>query len=263
MKKKFFIFSDESGTWHEPDGIYVRSWIVIEENEYNILLRKVDEVASFIQTKELKWLRLAKNKRFMKEFDNVDFRIFITVSSPKDIDLDNKYTATKNFESSMAHFNFGSIDKSLQTYIKGRFYNDLKAALFLHFYEKCHIENAKERIEEIIKPEEYDIIYRIDPPQLPRSDWAGILKNTEGHSLARIEFPNSKRTQGIQFADVVAGCFKSFLIEDSEKEEAEFFLKKIKNRLIAKSRTNPNPNLIFFGEINTKLKERSAAVWHV
>lgn len=68
-KIKFFIFSDESGSWHDKNDIYVRSWIVISEKEYQKLLIKVDELSSLIGSKELAWSSLSGNKKFFSEFN--------------------------------------------------------------------------------------------------------------------------------------------------------------------------------------------------
>ncbi len=260
-RTKFFIFSDESGSWHDPADIYVRSWVVITSEEYNKLLAKVDEIASFIGSKELSWNTLAGNKNLFHSFDGISFRIFITVSCPKDISWGTKYRLTKNFETSILGFDFGELDEGLRAYIKDRIYKDIKNALFLNFYERYHIENAKKGIERVIKPTDYDLIYRIDPPQMPQEGWKNILQKVDNSSSINIEFPKSSRTQGIQFADVVAGCFRSLLLKGRKFEESKEFLKVIKDRIIQKNKENPNPNLIFFGEMNNDIKLNCADIW--
>lgn len=52
---KVFIFSDESGSWHDISDICVRSWLAIGEKEYQKLLLKVDEISSVLDSNELKW----------------------------------------------------------------------------------------------------------------------------------------------------------------------------------------------------------------
>lgn len=145
--------------------------------------------------------------------------------------------------------------------MKDRIYRDLKNALFLHFYERYHIENAKKAIEGVIKPMDYELIYRIDPPQMSKDGWKSILFKIKGPASLNIEFPKSNRTQGIQFADVIAGCFRSLLIKDNKFDQAKEFLQEIKNRLIPKNRENPNPNLIFFKEIDKEIKINCESIW--
>ncbi|MEX0910097.1 MAG: DUF3800 domain-containing protein [Candidatus Paceibacterota bacterium] len=260
-KTKFFIFSDESGSWHDPSDIYVRAWIVITEEEYDgKLVGKVDEVADFIGASELKWSVLSGNEKHFDAFDNVSFRIFITVSCPGDIAWDSKYRLTRNFSRSIESFDFGEIDEGVVSYLKERIYRDLKNALFLHFYERHHIANAKQGIERVIKPTDYELIYRIDPPQMSHEGWRSLLSEIDA-SVMNIEFPKSNRSQGIQFADVIAGCVRSHLLQDKKRDVSKVFLGKIKNCLIPKNRENPNPNLIFFNEINEDIKTNCATIW--
>ena len=259
-KIKFFIFSDESGSWHDERDVYVRSWVVIKEEESKKLLNKIDEIASFLGAKELSWKVISGNSKYFKDFTDLDFRIFITVSSPKDINWKDKYSLTRDFTSNIENFNFGELSEDLKVYVKERILRDIKHALFLHFYEKHHIENAKKGIERVIKPTEYDLIYRVDPPQMSQDGWKKILQAIGGTNI-NIEFPKSSRSQGIQFADIIAGCFRSLLTKDANYNQACEFFKQIKNKLISKNKENPNPNLIFYNEINLELKKNCGEIW--
>lgn len=257
---KIFIFSDESGTWHDDKDIYVRSWVAITEKSYLTLVNKVHEISDYLGSNELKWKTIAGNKKYISEFNDINFRIFITVSSPVDIKWREKYKITKNFESSIQGFDFGEIDANLAGVVKKKLYDDIKNVLFLNFYERFHIENATKRIEQIIKPSDYDLIYRIDPPQMSIDGWRDILMKI---SNKRPEFPRSDRDEGIQFADIVAGCFRSLFIKDDRYEEAKEFFIGIKNKLIDKSREIPNPNIIFYKEVNQTLKDNVSAIWKI
>lgn len=261
-KVKIFIFSDESGSWHDNNDIYVRSWIAISEKEYEKIINKVDEVSHLIQSKELSWKSIAGNNRYFEYFNDINFRIFITVSVAKDIKWDTKYSVTKNFNESIANFNFGELDNDLKGYIKERILRDIKNALFLNFYEKYHISNAKIGIEKVIKPTDYELIYRVDPPQTPRDGWVKLLNIINGKGI-NIEFPRSERSQGIQFADIIAGCFRSLLIKDDNFEKACDFFRLIKNRFIRGDSENPNPNLIFYKEINQNIKDSCKSIWEL
>lgn len=259
--KKFFIFSDESGSWHDPDDVYIRAWIVIGEETYEKKLSlKVDELASFINAKELKWTNFSNLSNYFNEFNDLSFRVFITISSPSDINWEKKYNVTRTFKSNVENFDFGEIDTELVSHLKERIYRDIKHSLFLHYYEKLHIENAKNAIESVIRPQEYDLIYRIDPPQLSQKGWSDILCKISGQTKVNLEFPKSERTQGIQFADLIAGAFRSYLIQDKQKDKAGIFLKNIKSKTIYQE-GNPNPNLIMYGEIKNIIKNRVKTYW--
>lgn len=259
-KIKIFIFSDESGSWHDENEIYVRSWVAISENEYEKLVNKIDEVSGAIGSKELTWKSFAGNPKYFNQFENISFRIFITVSVAKDIKWGTKYILTRDFDKNIANFNFGELNDELRGYIKERVFRDIKNALFLNFYEKHHIENAKKGIEKVIKPTEYELVYRVDPPQISRDGWAKMLNSVSGKGV-NIEFPKSERSQGIQFADVVAGCFRSLLVKDSNLDKACNFFKTIKNSFIRGDADNPNPNLIFYKEINDDIKKNCKDIW--
>ena len=262
-KYKFFIFSDESGSWHDPNDIYVRAWIVVGEDTYEKkLFPKIDEIASFMDANELKWSGFSNLDKYFNEFDDISFRVFVTISSPSDINWEKKYNVTKKFETSVQTFSFGEIDKDLVKYLKERMYRDIKNALFLHYYEKLHIENAKNGIESVIRPEEYDLIYRIDPPQMSHKGWYDILCKISGTTKVNLEFPKSERTQGIQFADLIAGAFRSYIIEDEQINKAKIFLSNLKSKTIYQD-GNPNPNLIMFEEINDKIKNRIKSYWEL
>ncbi len=260
-KNKFFIFSDESGSWHDANDIYVRAWVVISEDDYEKrLLPKVDEISSFMNTKELKWSGFSNSEKYFNEFTDIDFKIFITISCPADIEWEKKYNVTKNFKNSLETFDFGEIDDSLVVYLQERMCKDIKNTLFLHYYEKLHIENAKKGIESVILPQDYDLIYRIDPPQMSHKGWSDILCKISGDTKINLEFPKSERTQGIQFADLIAGAMRSFVIEDKQNEKAIKFLKIIKQKYIY-HQGNPNPNLIMYKEIRTSIKEKINLFW--
>ena len=167
---------------------------------------------------------------------------------------------TRNFTSSLSGFDFGELEKNLQSYIKDKILRDIKNALFLNFYEKHHINNAQVGIESVIKPSEYELIYRVDPPQMSREGWRDIFESISDKNI-NLEFPKSERTQGIQFADIVAGCFRSLLEKDVNYDDAVEFYKQIKKFIVKGNSNIPNPNLIFFGEINDELKLRCKEIW--
>jgi hypothetical protein len=256
-KLKFYIFSDESGTWHSDD-VYVRAWVIISEDEHIKLINKIGEINEKLGSKEVKWKTVAGNSSCFKEFSDINFRFFITVSSPLDIDWNNKYKILRDFNEKINSFDFGKLDDDLVNSIKKKIYDDIKNVLFLHYYERFHIENATKGIEKIIKPTDYDLIYRIDPPQMSIDGWKDVLLKI---SNKKPEFPKSERDPGIQFADIVAGCCRSLFMNDSNFQKAKDFFVVIKGKMIRKDKDIPNPNMIFYKEMNEDLKERIGNIW--
>lgn len=263
-KIKFFIFSDETGSWHDctHENIYLRSWVAITESNYLKLKNKIQEISSFLDCRELRWRTLSgpNGKRYLSEFEEIDFRIYITISIPSDIDWSGKYHLTKNFNEGIEKFDFGKIDVKLKNALKKKIFDDIKYLMFLNYYERVHISNATKRIEQAIAPDDYELIYRIDPPQSNKRDWSEVLATITDKKL---EFPKSEKDEGIQFADIVAGMFRSLVMKDEKYNQAKAFFKNNKSKFFSKDKLLPNPNLIFWQEVNDEVKKNIAEVWRI
>ena len=259
MKNKYFIFSDESGSWHDETDVYVRSWIIVHESDYDKLVEVVDFIAVSLNTKELRWKTVANNRVHWNFVENFNFRVFLTVSFPRDINWEQKYKITRNFDAQIDALDFGKINIDLISNLKKKMFDDIRNVLFLNFYEKTHIENAKIGIEKVLPKRENLLVYRVDPPQMSKDGWKTILKSISPD--VEIEFPQSQKSEGIQFADIVAGCFRSLFIKDSNYKNAIDFYKKIKDKIIRGDSNNPNPNLIFYSEIGEDYKQRCKEIW--
>ena len=257
---KIFVFSDESGSWHDPEDVYVRAWVAVSEASRANLVDAIDFARSDIGCSEIKWRTLAGNSRHFDLMDKFEFRVFLTVSSPGDIRWERKYRLTRNFATQIESVEFGELDDGLVTALKKKMFDDIKNVLFLHFYERTHIANAKSGIERVIRAPAHRLIYRVDPPQMSKEGWKSILE--EISPGIHVEFPRSEKDEGIQFAGIVAGCVRSFLVRDHHySDETTQFVRKIRPKLIARDKANPNPNLIFFGEISDSLKRRAGEIW--
>lgn len=261
IKNKYFVFSDESGSWHESGDVYVRSWIVVHESDYPQLVESISYIISELGANELKWSTIAGNKKYWDLVEKFNFRIFLTVSSVSDILWEQKYRITRDFPTQINGLDFGEIDTDLKIILKKKIFDDIKNVLFLKFYEKTHIENAKLGIDRVLPKRENLLIYRVDPPQMSQDGWRNILLSISPD--VQLEFPKSHSDEGIQFADIIAGCVRSFLISDKHNKQAEEFIPKFRSKIIPKDSNNPNPNLIFFQEINNTLKARSGAIWAI
>lgn len=261
IKNKYFVFSDESGSWHDPSDVYVRAWIVVHESGHAQLVDAVNYISSDLGSNELRWKTIANNSKYWDFIDKFNFRVFITISCPGDINWEQKYRVTRNFNAQVESFDFGEINSDLVGTLKKKMFDDIRNVLFLNFYEKTHIENAKSGIERVLPKRENLLIYRVDPPQMSRDGWRNILEAISPGVV--LEFPQSQKSEGIQFADIIAGCIRSFLISDTHSAQASQFIPKFRSKLIAKNKANPNPNLIFFQEINDSLKAAAGKIWSV
>lgn len=258
-KNKYFVFSDESGSWHDPADVYVRAWVVVHESSHSKLVESVNYIATDLNTNEIKWKTIANNPRYWDFLEKFDFRIFLTISCPGDINWEQKYRITRNFDVQVDSIDFGEINSDIVAVLKKKMFDDIRNVLFLNFYEKTHIKNAKDGIERALPKRENLLIYRVDPPQMSKDGWKNILKAISPD--VEIEFPQSQRSEGIQFADIIAGSVRSFLVSDGNSDKALQFIPKFRSKLISKNKDNPNPNLIFFQEINSALKIKSGQIW--
>jgi hypothetical protein len=260
-RKKYFVFSDESGSWHDSSDIYVRAWIVVPESEHAKLVDSVSYILSELNCRELKWSHIANNMRHVDFTTKFNHRIFLTVTCPAEIKWEQKYRITRDFSAQVENFDFGQLDLNLVTLLKKKMFDDIRNVLFLKFYEKTHIENAKQAIDSVLPAQANELIYRIDSPQMSKDEWKNILLSISPG--VQVEFPKAQSTEGIQVAGIVAGCIRSFLVSDSHLESANLFIPKIRSRFVKKSKANPNPNLIFFNEIKASFKSRGAEIWTV
>lgn len=260
IKNKYFVFSDESGSWHDPADVYVRAWVIVHESSHDKLAEAINFITTDLNANELRWKTIANNDKYWDFLEKFDFRIFLTISCPGDINWEQKYRVTRNFDTQVDSFDFGEINNDLVSVLKKKMFDDIRNVLFLNFYEKTHIENAKNGIERILPKRENLLIYRVDPPQMSKDGWKSILQAISPD--VEIEFPQSQKSEGIQFADIIAGSIRSFLISDGNNTKASQFIPKFRSKLIPKNKDNPNPNLIFFQEINDALKIKSGQIWN-
>lgn len=265
QKQKYFVFSDESGSWHKDKGaedkdVYVRSWIVVHESGYDKMVEAINYASSEIQCNELRWKTLANQEKYWGLLEKFDFRIFITITCPSDIKWESKYRITRDFHEQVHNLDFGEISENLVDALKKKIFDDIKNVLFLNYYEKTHIENAKKGIDRVLPQSDNVLIYRVDPPQMSKDGWLQMLSSIAPD--IQLEFPRSHADEGIQFADIIAGSIRSFLIKDKKAGQAKKFIAKFKTKIITKDKNNPNPNLIFFGEINEEIKSRSGEIWN-
>lgn len=202
------------------------------------LKKAIKSLNEIIGSKELKWKALSgpEGMRHIKLLSKINYKIYITVSSPSDIDFDKKYRLLRNFTDGVENMDFGKIKENLKRQVKSKVYESAKHLLFLNYYEKIHIVSAVESIESLVEVGKYNFLYKIDPPQANKKDWENMMKLT---SDVDVKFPKSHEEEGIQFADVYAGVFKSLILKDSRYSQASDVFETTKDKMIKGLKRNP------------------------
>ena len=246
----YYIYSDESGAWQSNEDIYVRAWVCVDEINNQKIINFIENIKGQTSCDEVKWKTVA-SLDLKKEIKNIDFKVFISVTEINSI-KDEKYLLTRSFDENIHNFNFGDLKTGTINKIKNKIYLDIKYVLFLHIYESLHLKSAQEIFSEKFKEKTFD--YIIDPPQMLTKDWSKICEELTGYKPS---FPSSEKTQGIQFADIIAGAWRSFIIQDERIEEAERFVcKNLMPDKMLYIKGCPNPNLIIHEESSDKIKKR-------
>jgi hypothetical protein len=244
----YSIFTDESGSWHSGEH-YVRSWIKLTESESENLAKEVLYLKYKTGIKEIKYSNfLAQPEEFQKIF-SCDFQIYITISAPDKINYES-YRVIKTLEGLPVEAFSGAED--MQEMCKSKIISSAKNVLFLNYYERYHLDNAKSAL--VTSPEDRYCLH-VDSPQFVKKEWTKIALQVFSPLLEE-NFQcnlhsNSKDVPGIEIADCIAGCLQGCL---DEKEDAKsIFQSMIKSKMCdMHSRSSPNPNLIFYNELKTK-----------
>jgi hypothetical protein len=193
---KFLIFSDESGRWN-MGKYYIRSWIRITPENYDLLRKEIIFSKYETGVKELKWGKFKKNHARFKNIFSVDFDIFITISKP-----DHFQFREYNIITVIENLPISTGGRELTNKIKTKIINSVKNELFFNYFEKIHIENSKKTLLHEECPNNYK--YIIDSPQYLDKEWENIAKECGIQQIEIIKI--SENIPGIELADVVSGC---------------------------------------------------------
>jgi len=240
---KLLIFSDESGRWNDGE-YYIRSWIKIDSEQYNLLRKEVIFAKHETGVKELKRDKFKTNYETFKSIFSFDFTVFITISQPSHFEK-QKY----NIINEINKVDLPPIKKQgLIEKIRERITYAVKQELFFNYFEKQHIENSVQALLPSEKPDDYE--YYVDNPQYKQ--WGDIAKECGIKNIEIIE--KSEEYPGIELADVVCGCI-SDKIKDDEKAKT-IYEECIKGKMLNMyNEDTPNPNLIFFKDFSDKEKK--------
>ena len=240
---KFLIFSDESGQWN-MGKYYIRSWVRITPENYDLLRKEIIFSKYETGVKELKWRKFKNNHVRFKNIFSVDFDIFITISKP-----DHFKSKEYNIITAIENLPISTGGQELTDKIKTKIINSVKNQLFLNYFEKIHIENSKKALLREEYPDKYK--YIIDTPQCLDREWESIAKECGIQQIEIIKI--SENTPGIELADIVSGCIMGLLenVEDVELIYKEYLKSKMWDMM---SQECPNPNLIFFPDFSSEEK---------
>jgi len=232
---KYLVFSDESGVWNEGK-YYIRSWVRITPENYDLLRKEVVFSKSETGVKELKWEKFRRNIEKFKGIFSVDFSVFITITKPQHFQ-----SRTYNIISAISAVSASTGGDDLTDKIKTKIINSAKNELFFNFFEKCHIENSKNALLKNEAPQDYK--YSIDTPQYLDRGWENIAKDCE---IEQIDITKvSASNPGIEVADVISGCIMDSLLNINNARN--IYSNFIKSKMCdMTSTTYPNPNLIFY-----------------
>ena len=247
---KYYIYSDESGKWQDDQDIYVRSWVCVDEENRPKIEDLIGEIRESTGCSEVKW-RTAAAFNFEKKILEIDFKVFISVTEMSSF-KDDKYFLTRTFEEKVGEFEFGGLRSDTVDKIKEKMYKDIRYVLFLHIYESLHLKSTQEIFNRKFPDAIFE--YIVDPPPALNRDWSQICEDLTGYKPS---FPDSKKEPGVQFADIIAGAWRSFLKEDNKLSSAENLICKnlMPNKMLYVLGC-PNPNLIIHSESSDKIKNR-------
>jgi len=242
MVERFLIFSDETGHWNEGD-FYIRSWIILSEEEYSKLREKISLFKKIHNIKgELKF----KRGHDYSLFSEIDFKIYFTITFCNDFN-DRSFNLLDEINQKESII-INSRD------IKSKILNTLKNSLFLNIYEFFHIKNSVSFMQQAFEGK--DLIFFIDSPQYQNKDWREIFQEVCDSQFKCIIINDSGKEIGLQFADILAGNLKKILadLDDllSGRKNLNVFEKKIAQNFSQGNGTNMafmnTPNIIMWKE---------------
>ena len=232
---KFLIFSDESGQWN-MGKYYIRSWVRITPENYDLLRKEIIFSKHETEVKELKWRKFKNNYARFKNIFSVDCDIFITISKPEHFQ-----SKEYNIITTIENLPISTGGQELSDKIKTKIISSAKNELFFNYFEKVHIENSKKAL--LCEENANDYKYIIDSPQYLDKEWINIAIECGIKQIEIIKI--SKNVPGIELADIVSGCIMDLLenVKGAKQIYKECTQSKMWNMI---SEECPNPNFIFF-----------------
>lgn len=242
---EFLIFSDESGCWN-AGKYYIRAWVKISPVQYCLLRKEVIFAKHETGIKELKWGHVSRSYNKYKDIFSPAFNVFITISIPGHYQkrlLEDKYKIIKTLKDIGAYQSTGG--ERLTQIVKNKIICSAQHTLFLNYFEKQHMQNAKGALVEACIDNDYNFV--IDTPQCLDRDWRDIAHECGINNVDIIK--DSDKNPGIELADIICGCVHNYLKHNVTA--AEVYKKSIKSKMSDMTSTSfPNPNLVFYNDFS-------------
>jgi len=252
MTDNYLIFSDESGCWSSsnPYDFYVRSWVRVKENDFPLIENTIKELLIETNGKEIKWDFVRNNISNLKNFANnihkllkQNFQTFVTISIPQC--ADNRIEQMKTFikineipDSELTGYKSDSrYFKDVLLFTKDILVKMTKHFLFMQYYERQHTISAS-----IAFSDTENNKWFIDNPQCSKDLWQKITYFSE------VKLIDSKKSSGIQLADIIAGCYRDLLKVKTEPDfisSKDIYLKFLKSKQVVTKSPLHNPEVVF------------------
>jgi len=263
MNNKYYIFSDESGSWANPqDKFYIRSWVKVKEDDY---LKLVGLWGKMKYPKPTHNSLLKNSNNIVGELNKIESKYFFTFTK-----LDEFYKRKFNVRNVIMENVSAALlqlEDKLKSYMKTEIPKKTKDAvnyvLFLNIYESYHIENALRELCD--SGEDYEVYF--DKPQFTENDYIEIFNKLTEKSKVKAKPVISKKSSnngeglGISYADGLALLSIKIIQENANDEIIEFLKKNILLKSIAGNIGVMGFNKIFYpisrsyGDDNLRLEE--------
>lgn len=207
---KYFIFSDESGSWSNTNcDFYVRSWIKITEERYLYLKGLWQQKKLPAPTKQ----SLVKNSSKIAEILNEEkFEVIFTITKLNEFYL-RKWGVRDSVSLALSQLE-NNLSRTYEKKIPPKLKVALNQILFLNVYERFHIENA---IDYLGVKNGFDYEFLINKPQFSEDDYLEIFDDIKNRKEinAKVSFiKNNENELGVCLADAICSIFDKVLTGD-------------------------------------------------
>lgn len=230
--KKFFIFSDESGSWsNKSDKFYVRSWIKIKEHDH-LYLEGLWKTKKFPKLSEDSLLK--NSNGISDELNKINFKYFFTFTKLDEFYSRKFYVRDKILES--VSLVISQLESQLKSYMKNKIpikiQEGINQIMFLNIYEAYHIENAVR----VLSEDGNTFEFYFDKPQFTENDYLEVFNNQVANKYsAKLIFTRKKEGEfnnlGVYYADALAHMFRRILNGQNSTEVINY----LKNNILIKS----------------------------
>lgn len=230
--EKYFIFSDESGSWsNRSDKFYIRSWIKIKERDH-LYLEGLWKSRKFPKPSEESLLK--NSNGISDELNKADFKYFFTFTKLDEFYSRKFYVRDKILES--VSLVISQLENQLKSYMKSKIPTKIQEGInqimFLHIYEAYHIENAVK----ILCEAENEFEFYLDKPQFTENDYLEVFNNQISNSYkASLIFARKKEGEsnnlGAYYSDALASVFRKFL----DNQNSTKIVNYLKSNILTKS----------------------------